>query len=344
MDRGATVLTLLFVAVIASGCIGGGNETDVDQYGDQAIVVHNLQVTPGEIFAGSTVRVRMSLSNVGQLPADLQLRSTELDESFDNMGRNILTNHCPDIFDVTDFSASSTNVSTKKDVFHLDPGYKVRMNWELSQEDESVPLNGYNCQLNFEVPFNYSVEAFRQIQVKDNPDVTGSEELFAKSSKGPMKLEIEAIGSSAPRGAPTFLKDDNAEVLVQLVNKEPEETSYIGTVELGPPRVEARGLNFAEVDIGDNVESAKNIAKYSDNLNPSSISEGGTYEMCPDPESIPENGNLIIYQGESKIFRCNLDWPSPAPSLKGEVYAQADYTYVKNAGTREVFVRYSGGR
>jgi hypothetical protein len=341
MDRGATVLTLLFIAMVSSGCIGGGNTTDVDQYGDQAIVVHNLQVTPDEIFAGSTVRVRMSLSNVGQLPADLQVRSTELDGSYDNMGRNVLTNHCPDIFDVTDFSASSTNTSSKKDVFHLEPGYKVRMNWELSQEGGNVPLNGYNCQLNFEVPFNYSVEAFRQIQVKENPDVTGSEELFAKSSEGPMKLEIEAIGSSAPRGSPTYLSGDNAEVLVQLVNKEPEETSYIGTVELGPPRMEARGFNFAEVEVEeDDVDSAKKIARYSDDL---SISEdGGTYEICPDPDSIPENGNLIIYQGQSKIFRCNLDWPTPTPSLKGEIYAQADYTYVKNAGTREVFVRYSG--
>lgn len=310
MDRASTVLTLLLITVISSGCIGGGGTTNTDQYGDQAIVVHDLQVTPDEIFSGSTVRVRMSLSNVGQLPADLQLKSTELDDSYENMGRNVLTNHCPDIFDVTDFKASSTNASSKKDVFHLDPGYKVRMNWELTQEGESVPLNGYNCQMNFEVPFNYSVEAFRQIQVKQNPDVTGSEELFAKSSEGPMKLEIEAIGSSAPRGAPTFLRRDDAEVLIQLVNKEPEETSYMGTVELGPPELEARGLNF-----------------------------GG---QCPDPESIPEDGNLIIYQGESKIFRCNLTWPEPTPSLKGEVYANADYTYVKNAGTREVFVRYSG--
>ncbi len=309
MHQRFAILSVLFLAVIVSGCVGGGGGEGTESQGNQAINVNELTVTPKDIFADGNVRVRMTLTNVGQLPAEL-LVNTESD----NEGGQILTNHCPDIFSVKSFSASSSNVSQTRDSYMLSPDYKVRLNWNLKQDSGNVPLNGYRCNLRFEVPFNYSVEAFKQVQVKDNADVTGSENLFAKSSEGPMKLEIETIGSSAPRGAPTFLKNDSGEVLIQLANKEPEEGSYLGNIALSPPNVTARGIN----------------------LNGS----------CPVDEDLSGGGSIELYQDQSKVFRCDMLWENhnfnTVPSIRGEIFANADYTFVKTAGTKTVQVKYRG--
>lgn len=306
-------LSVLFLAVTVSGCVGGGGgggQGTADQ-GDQAIKVQQISVTPEEIFAGSNVRIRMTFSNVGELPAKVQMAKPDAPE---NNGNQILTSSCPDIFSVESFSASSSNVSTTERAYHLKPGYKVRLNWNLNQDTENVPLNGYKCNLRFEVPFEYSVEAFRQVQVKASPDVQGTEDLFSKTSKGPMKLEIQAIGSSAPSAAPTFLQNDSGEALIQLANKQPDENSFTGNVQMSPPDLTARTISF----------------------------EGD----CPDEENIPEDDNIMLYQGQSKVFRCDLSWDSTdfelTPSIKGEVFAEADYTYVKTAGTRSVNVKYRG--
>lgn len=308
MHHRFATLSVLFFAVIVSGCVGGGGQGTESQ-GNQAIAVNELTVTPKDIFAEGNVRVRMTLTNVGQLPAELLVSKESSNE-----GGQILTSHCPDIFSVKSFSASSSNVSQTRDSYMLSPDYKVRLNWNLQQDSGNVPLNGYRCNLRFEIPFNYSVEAFKQVQVKDNSDVKGSENLFAKSSKGPMKLEIETIGSSAPRGTPTFLKNDSGEVLIQLANKEPEEGSYLGNIALSPPNVTARGIRL-----------------------------NGT---CPAEEELPADGSIDLYQGQSKVFRCDMIWDNhdftTIPSIRGEIFAKADYTFVKTAGTKTVQVKYRG--
>lgn len=306
MHQRRVILSLLAAVIIVSGCTGGGGNQEADDQGNTAISVQNLQVEPAEIFAGSNTRIRMSFENVGELPARIQLGEN---------GENVLTNHCPDIFDVKSFTASSSNVSnTFEDrPYILDNGYQMRLTWNLEQSSDNVPLNGYRCNLRFKVPFNYSVDAFQQIQIKRNSEVEGSDELFSKSSAGPMKLEIESIGSSSPEGAPTFLENDSPEVLVQLENKEPEEGAYSGTMELGMPTIEASGVEFGN----------------------------DTHEMeCPRVGDV--EATLQLYQSQSKIFRCPITWELNAPSKRAEISASADYAFIKDAGTREVQVRYRG--
>lgn len=346
MNQRLVTLSLFALAILVSGCTGGGGGQGTQDQGDQAVTVDQLQVNPSEIRAGSTVRVRMGVTNSGELPAKVNLGSSEGDVD----GNQILTNHCPDIFDISDFSASSSNVSDTQNTYALQSGYSIQMNWELQQSTDNVPLNGYDCQLKFEVPFDYSVEAFRQLQVKANDDVQGTEELFAKSSQGPMKIEMETIGSSSERGAPTFLEGDNAEVLVQLENKNPEDSSYTGTVELNPPVMDARGVSFEEANISedeDRVEVAEDIARRMEGIDASDVSGGGQAALCPRPGEVPLSGNLRIYEGGSKVFRCTLDWELEengvaVPSLRGEVFARANYSYVKDVGTRSVKVNYRG--
>ena len=306
MDQSKVILSLLAAVIIVSGCTGGGGSQEADDQGNTAIEVQNLQVEPAEIFAGSNTRIRMSFENVGELPAEIKLGEN---------GENVLTNHCPDIFDVQSFTASSSNISnTLEDrPYILDSDYQMRLTWNLEQSSDNVPLNGYRCNLRFKVPFNYSVDAFQQIQIKRDSDVPGTEELFSKSSEGPMKLEIESIGSSSPRGAPTFLQDDTPEVLVQLENKEPEEGAYSGTMELGMPTIEASGVEFGN----------------------------DTHSMsCPRTEDV--EATLQLYQSQSKIFRCPITWELNSPSKRAEISASADYAFIKDAGTREVQVRYRG--
>ena len=332
-------LSLLFLTVIAAGCVGGGGGGEVQNQGDKAISVTEISVTPSQIVEGSNVRVRMGLKNVGQLPAKLLVGDGE----GENYGSQILTNHCPDIFDVQSFSASSSNVSDTENYYHLAPDYEVQLNWNLKQSTDNVPLNGYDCPLRFEAPFNYSVEAFKQIQIKENDDVEGSDELFSKSSQGPMKIEIETIGSSSSRGAPTFLEGDSAEVLVRLENKRPEESSYTGTVKLSPPSITARGVQFEEVDTSSiSSELARGIARGRSGLTPSDIESAGMERVCPDPKDLPANGNLQLYEDNSKIFRCGLNWTLNTPSTRAEIFASSNYTYVKNVGTRNVQVQYRG--
>ena len=342
MEDRYLLLSLLVLTVTVSGCTGGGQGTQ-DQ-GNKAVVLEQLQVTPSEIFEDGNVRIRMAVRNAGELPAQVRVGS---DDNGGVDGSDILTNHCPDIFDITDFSASSSNVSGTESAYTLSPDYRVRLNWELTQSTGNVPLNGYDCNLRFQVPFDYSVEAFRQVQIKSNSEVQGTEELFAKSSQGPMKIEIQAIGSSAPRGAPTFLQGDNADVRVQLENKKPDESSYTGTVELQPPVMQARNIEFAKVNVSSRVETAKRVARRMEDVDAADVGQGKMMRLCPDPKDLQKDGQIRIYEGKSNVYTCLLDWDlnqggAQLPSLRGEVFARANYTYVKDIGSRSVRVKYRG--
>lgn len=331
MDQHFTVLTLLIAVITVSGCTGGGGN---NSSGGQAITVNKVQVQPTEIFAGENIRVTAGLTNSGELPAEVLVG---------DQGSQIMTSHCTDVFDIGSFSATSSNFSKTQNSYDLAPDYQVRLNWNLQQTSDNVPLNGYRCTLKFEVPFNYSVESFQQLQIKRSADIEAATELFAQSSKGPLDIEIEAIGSTAPSGAPTFIESDGGEVLVRLSNNQPSDSSYLGTIRLKPPVMEARGVRFAEVDITDNnLEAARNVARRMPDLDAESLSSGDKVRMCPDPDDVIGDTNLAINRGGQEIFRCNLEWDLQGPTLRGEIFARSNYTFVKSAGNREVNVRYRG--
>lgn len=330
MDQRLTVLTLLITVVFVSGCTGGGGGSS----SSGAITVDNVQVQPTEIFAGSNVRVSAGLTNSGELPAEVLIG---------DQGSQIMTSYCTDIFDIGSFSATSSNVSNTQESYNLAPDYQVRLSWNLQQTSDNVPLNGYRCNLKFEVPFNYSVESFQQIQIKESTDIQVEGELFAQSSQGPLDIEIEAIGSSAQSGAPTFIESDGGEVLVRLANNQPSESSYQGAIRMKPPVMEARGVEFDEVDITDtNLEAARTIARRMPDIDAGSLDAGDEVRMCPDPQDVIGDTNLALNQGGQEIFRCDLEWDLQGPSMRGEVFARSNYTFVKNAGNREINVKYRG--
>ncbi|MFB6143678.1 MAG: hypothetical protein ABEJ98_00055 [Candidatus Nanohaloarchaea archaeon] len=299
MEQSRAALSLLALIVLASGC---AHTTGTDSSPGDAVKVTKLEVVPDEIRAGSKVRVDMGVTNTGVLPADLILdRTGELD------GDAILTDYCPDLFDVTGFEAYSSSEPSTQDSYSLKQGEQVMLSWELTQTGD-IGVNGARCPMNFKVPFNYTVEAYRQVKVLRNDEV-GASKPAHRSSEGPLKILIETIGSSSEKGVPYFIKGDSIGVLVQLINENPSEAKYRGAVKVQQPVIEMANT-------------------------------GGNFRLggC----DTPEGETLTLYEGESIVIRCGLNYTLDAPSITGEIRARTNYTYIKNAGTREVKIKYAG--
>lgn len=344
MDTKIQVLILLVFTLVTSGCINGEENTQSE--GSQAINVHELTVQPSQIYSGSSSNIILHISNGGELPANLtvnsdydpsdsdresceQYRSQSMDAQSINLYRQclsaqqesdsgsdrsegapyadrILTDRCRDFLNVEDFSVIGPgDIESSK--YTLPPRNEVRFTWVLrNPESSNVPLNGHQCNLRFQVPFDYTVNAYRQIQFKDSRDTSGVPGLESRSSKGPMMLNIDTIGSTSDQ-ASTFIEGDNAEVRISMINQAEEGTSYTGFIEAEVPEINAEGFSL-EDDCG---------------------------EISQD--------SLTMYEGESQSIRCdiipdeNIDG-----SIRGEVTAKAEYTYVQNLGSRTIEVEYRG--
>lgn len=303
---------MLAFILIASGC--GGDDDSTGQSSSQAIAVEGPVVEPTEIYEGSSVRAQLNVQNVGNIESEVQVAKDSVSDDSNGDGTEVLTDSCPDIFDIAEFRSSSTTVSTDKSSYTLQPDHSLQMNWILEQKG-NVPLNGFKCGMSFEVPFTYEVDAFRQMQIKRSDDVETAEELNSKSSNGPLLVYVETIGSSAPEGSPVFLgpgpdgerEKDNPEALIQLENQQPEDSTFQGLVEVENPDI--------------------------------SVSGGLTGADC----NIDDDDEIVIYNGQSEIIRCDLEYGSlDKPSITGEVNVNVDYKYVKTVGSQTVEVKSTG--
>ncbi len=306
MEKRTAALSLLFLTVIVAGCTDSNTTGKVE---GQAIRVTQLDITPTQIREDSTVRISMGVRNVGEVSSEVQVG--------DN-GNKILTNYCSDFFTIqeNDFSSYSSSNSETQQSYELAPQEEVKMNWELKQEGD-VPLNGYSCDMKFQVPFNYSVEAFKQIQIKKNEEVGGEPQLSSKSSQGPLTIDMGVTGSSLQLDAPVFLEGDKPEVLIGFANERVEESKYQGLISLKNPEISANKIEFEE-------------------------------GQCPEEGDKEE---IQLYEGKSaQPIRCDLVYSrggsdytlGSMPSIKPEITVSANYTYTLNVGERTVEVLYSG--
>lgn len=300
MDVSSEILILVGLIVLTSGCMNGG---DTQSEGDQAINVNDLRVEPSQIYSGSSTNVILDISNVGELPAEITL-NTEGGQYSDR----ILTDRCRDTLDVTNHEVIGPG-DRNQNSYTLEPRTDLRFSWQLENPSSSnIPLNGRSCNLRFEVPFDYSVNAFRQVQFKESRDAEGSEGLQSQSSRGPMMLNIDILGSTAGESS-TFIAGDQAEARITMRNQAEEGTSFTGFIEADKPEIEVNG---------DNIELG---------------------EECEDID-----GTLTMYDGESQEIRCDisLDNEDFTGSTRGEITAEAEYTYVQNLGSRTVEIEYRG--
>ncbi len=308
MEKRTAALSLLFLTVIISGCVDNSG-TGIEKTSGQAIQVTELDITPTEIREGSSVRVSMGVRNVGEVESEVQVGEN---------GGKTLTNYCSDFFTINDFSSYSSSNPDTEETYDLAPDEEIQMDWELEQQG-SVPLNGYSCDMKFQVPFNYSVEAFKQIQIKKNEDAGGEPQLSSKSSQGPLTIDMSVTGSSLDLSSPVFVEGDEPEVFIGFSNEEQEESKYQGLISLKEPNISANNIGFAEGE-------------------------------CPE-EEVGDNGEIQLYQGQSaQPIRCDLVYSrgdgdytlGSIPSIRPEISVSADYTYTLNVGERTVEVLYSG--
>ncbi len=309
------LLMLIGLVLLTSGCMNGGS---TQSEGDQAITIKQLSMNPQTVLAESSTTAILHVRNSGQLDANLTIDSDWDDsELHSNYGDRLLTNRCRDIFEIDEFRARGPG-DESSDKYNLPSGTEARFTWSLSSRSANVPIQGLSCNMRFQVPFDYSVTAYRQLQFVEDRSITGTPDLDSRSSSGPMMINIETIGSTSELGPSTFVDGDTAEVRIQLRNQLDDGGSYTGFIESSVPEIEASGFSF----VGD---------------------ENNEIEDCLG--DFDEDEELVMYQGESQIIRCTISedvFNELNGSTRGEVQVSADYTYVKDLGTKQVEVEYRG--
>jgi hypothetical protein len=182
------------------------------------------------------------------------------------------------------------------------------MNWDLHQFDESR-IRFYADQtvdLSFRIPFQYTVEAYHQFQVKDNTGVESLEGLGAASSNGPMEVTIELIGSSSEGGSPVFLEGDDIQVRVEFANNDVEEGDGVGLINIESPTIRAPGDDIS-------------------------------VNNCNSPSNIQVRGS------SSTTITCSVDIQTDiASSIREEIRVSADYNFTKTVSKDHITVQYRG--
>ena len=298
-------LILFALVLITSGCLGP-SDGETESQGDQALEVVDMSVQPSEIYAGSSSTANLHIRNSGELPATLNINSEG-----GQYADRVLTNRCRDIFSISDFQVSGPGGVTGESEYELQERNEVRFTWVLENiNTDRVPLNGYSCNLKFQVPFDYSVTAYRQLQFKESREIEGTPDLESQSSAGPMTFRIETIGSTAESSSTFLRRDQNqSEIAIYMVNQGDQGTDYTGFIEADFPEIEASGFELSEDNCGETEET------------------------------------ITMYNGESERIRCTVDssvFDDLDSSLRGEIEASTDYTYVQNIGDQTVEVEYRG--
>lgn len=298
-EKSKLALCLLFLTVLVSGCINGGQTTSE---GSESISITEFNVNPSQVYEGSSTRVTLEAVNVGNTPAEIDIGE---------QGTNIMKDYCQDNFDIDEDGFSTTLSRTVDELsdensYRLEENERIRLIWTLEQTGH-VPLYGLPCDLRFEMPFDYSVQAFRQIEIKEHRDVEGSSGLESRSSKGPMTLEIGTVPGALGETSVYSAEDDSTiTVHMQLSNDDPEDGYRKGVVDIDEESFNI-GLDSLEFE-----------------------------EDCEFPE------DLTLYEGRSSTITCQIKVPDkediPGPAMTGEINAEVDYTFVRDVGTQRVEV------
>jgi hypothetical protein len=250
---------------------------------------------------GSRTTVVLRIRNSGHLDSHVQINSEDNGNLEDKpYGDRILTDRCRSLFSVDDFSVTGPRESEFKTEkgYDLPSGSELAFTWVLESSTDNILPGGSDCNLDFQVPFNYSVNAYRQLQVVRERDVTGTPDLSSASSSGPMLLRIDTFGSTSDR-TNTFLKGNSAQASIQLVNQGREGSEYTGFIETSKPKIEATNFNL----------DCEDVERFT-------IFNG-------------ESRNIRCN------LNYNLNGRD---SISGEVRASTEYTYVQDLGTAKVTV------
>lgn len=361
MDKTRVAISLLALVVIASGCTtGGGDETQ------GSITVTDFSVSKTQIYEDNSVRASLGVANTGNLPAKIYLGER---------GEEVMKDYCTDIFENVPegYSVTTTGekLSDKEHTYKLPPDREINIRWQLKHKGDA-PLYGERCNVEFEVPFDYSAQSYRQVQFKSSREAEASPKLNAESSSGPLKILVETVGSSTDNPS-TFVTSDNGRtmtVLFQLVNTGAEGYNK-GLIDIYEPSLRLKAKSPLKLNEGYSVKvtdqksdgeegnpckgrngEAQRRCIESQANNPSSSDSGSSNSISFIWENFGEGeakceevaGNLRMYEGESQVISCNLDIPSEieGPVQVSEITAAVNYTYLKDVGSRTIRVETRG--
>lgn len=296
MPNSKVVLLILATVIAASGCTnGGGNE---HSSGD-AIAVERFEIVPQQIYAGSDISATLNVRNVGNTDANITVGPD---------GKNVLKSYTPDLLMIEDFSAESTASPETQENYNLQSDETLSMNWDLHQFDESRVRFYADQQIDmtFQIPFQYTVQAYKQFQVKDDNEVQSLEGLGSASSNGPMDIHIEMIGSSSEGGSPVFIEGDNIQVRVEFRNQDAEQGDSVGLIDIESPEVK-------------------------------SLSDKVTVEGCNTPS------NIQVRADSSTSITCNVNINEDIQSsIRDEIRVTSDYNFTKTVSKEHITVKYRG--
>ncbi len=339
----------MFLAVIVSGCADSGSERTTSESG-QAVEIKQLSVSPTQIYQDSNVRVALDIQNTGHLTANISLGER---------GENVMRNYCPDMFENTESGYSvttsgraiDTDEDSSPDRVELPPQRELKLRWTLNQEG-GVPLYGLQCNLQFQVPFNFTVRSYKQVQLKRSPEVEGSPNLESESSRGPMLFAIETIGSTSDEGQSTFIsgEDETMTVMFQLRNQQNQDVNK-GLIDVYEESVRLAASEPLELDEGFSRQQdcyndyfgpgyVYGCLEGGDELGWSSLSEDYSETRC----DFSKDNEIQMYEGQSRIISCDVPVPDElsAPAMLSEIEGKLSYTYLKDAGSRTVEVQTRG--
>lgn len=304
MRKSKVTLLILAIIITASGCsINGGGDSSGSS-GD-AIAVERFEVVPQQIYAGSDVSAALRVTNVGNTNAEINVGED---------GTNVLKSYTPDLLRITNFSASSSATSETEEEYTLQPDESLSMNWDLHQFDESR-VRFYADQtidMTFQIPFDYTVEAYQQFQIKEDGSVNSLDSLGSASSNGPMDVHMEMIGSSSDHGSPVFLAQDNVQARIEFINNDAQEGDGVGLIDIQDPNIEV---------IGDDVSAD-----------------------CNTPD------NIRVTAESSTTITCDISFDSSkfgsaeefGSSIQEELRVTSNYTFTKTVSKEHITVQYRG--
>lgn len=349
MDRNFTALSLLILVVLVSGCTGGNSESG--QETDKSVEIHSLSVNPTQVYSGTPINAELEIENIGKIDAQMDTGEN---------GKKVLTDSCPDVFSIEEFSAVPQEYNLRDNIYKIDSDQGLTLRWRLNQEGD-VPLYGRRCNLKFQIPFNYSVSGYRQIQVKSSRDVSGSS-LNWESSSGPLTLAIESITGTGQEGEDTFIEgeDDKISALIQLQNEEKTEFNK-GVTDIQEESMWiALTRSSGEVLFNETFKKQQTEeCEYNTDFNIEVCSrtgdvkyvwqsvDGGTNTDGETHCEINSGQPLRITEGKSRVIKCSYDYQAEGtdfqdPSEILEFRSSVDYTYIKDAGSQEVEVETRG--
>ena len=343
MNSRQVCLSLLALVVVTSGCLGPSEETESE--GPGSIEVHELSVNPQQVYSGSSIRAVLEFANIGNTPAEINVNE---EDASTMEGKRVLTDHCPDIFTIDQFQTNPNEMEQGE--ITLQPKESASIQWTLEQEGR-VPLYGHSCNLKFQIPFEYSVTGYRQVQIKESDDVEGST-LTSETSKGPLRLLIETVGGTGQEGRSTFVQgtDEEMRILLQFRNNPVEDYNkglvdidegsfYIEAPELGIEREEFISSEEESVDCDSDGSKFRCVTEIEEEFE--WVAADG------DPECELDNNNPIrVSEGQSRVMKCDIDISEidldESPSIVSEIRAGVDYSYIKDLGSRQIRVESRG--